>query len=267
LPSAADIARELATEQDSLDAIVSRLSDDQWTLPTPSPGWTIADQIGHLRYFDWAATLAITDVDAFLAHREEFMRDAMSSPTAADELTLSDIRAMTPAQLLEFWRDGRHRLQEAAATLTDDSRIEWYGPSMSSRSFLTARLMEAWAHGQDIVDTVGAHREPTDRLRHIAQLGVITRGWSYVNRGQTPPEGEVRVELTAPSGASWEWGSAEAPDRVSGSALHFCLVVTQRRHVDDTGLVVEGDQAREWLEQAQAFAGPPTDGPRAGRTG
>ena len=46
---------------------------------------------------------------------------------------------------------------------------------MGAKSFLTARLMEAWAHGQDICDTVGVEREPTDRLRHIAQLGYIPR--------------------------------------------------------------------------------------------
>ena len=125
--------------------------------------------------------------------------------------------------------------------------------------------MEAWAHGQDIVDTVGAVREPTDRLRHIAQLGVITRGWTYINRGLTPPEGDVRIELTAPSGTDWRWGEADAGDRVEGTTLDFCLVVTQRRHVDDTGLIVDGKNGRDWLVQAQAFAGPATDGPSAGR--
>jgi uncharacterized protein (TIGR03084 family) len=265
MPTAADIAHDLADEQGSLDSIVATLSDEQWALATPSAGWNVADQIGHLRYFDGAATTAITDVEAFLADRDNFIRAATSSATAADELTLSETRAMDPAQLLDYWREGRRRLHEAASTLTDDTRIEWYGPSMGSKSFLTARLMEAWAHGQDIVDTVGAVREPTDRLRHIAQLGVITRAWSWVNRGLTPPAGEVRVELTAPSGADWQWGEDGAIDRVRGPARDFCLVVTQRRHVDDTGLTVEGKLARDWLVQAQAFAGPATDGPSAGR--
>jgi hypothetical protein len=48
---------------------------------------------------------------------------------------------------------------------------------------------------------------------------------------------------------------------VSGSALDFCLVVTQRRHLDDTDLVARTGAARDWLLRAQAFAGPPTDGP------
>ena len=132
---------------------------------------------------------------------------------------------------------------------------------MGAKSFLTARLMETWAHGQDVVDSIGASRPPTDRLRHIAQLGFITRGWSYVNRGLAPPESAVFVELAAPSGAAWTWGPVEAADRVGGPAEDFCLVVTQRRHLDDTALHVEGENAREWLLFAQAFAGPATDGP------
>jgi uncharacterized protein (TIGR03084 family) len=93
------------------------------------------------------------------------------------------------------------------------------------------------------------------RLKHIAHLGVRTRAYSYRQHGLTPPEADVRVELTAPDGAIWVWGDAAAVDRVSGPALDFCLVVVQRRHVADTDLVCEGPHAREWLEIAQAFAG------------
>ena len=135
---------------------------------------------------------------------------------------------------------------------------------MGAKSFLTARLMEAWAHGQDIVDTLGASRSASDRLRHIAQLGVITRGWSYINRGLEVPEGNVSVTLTAPSGDVWEWPHENADATVSGKAEEFCLVVTQRRHVDDTDLTINGELARDWMLQAQAFAGGPTDGPAAG---
>ncbi len=48
---------------------------------------------------------------------------------------------------------------------------------------------------------------------------------------------------------------------VRGPLVDFCLVVTQRRRVADTDLVVTGDAATGWMARAQAFAGPPTDGP------
>jgi hypothetical protein len=52
---------------------------------------------------------------------------------------------------------------------------------------------------------------------------------------------------------------------VRGPAADFCLVVTQRRHLDDTDLVCVGPVASEWMGIAQAFAGPPGPGRRAGQ--
>jgi len=251
---------DLTTEQAALDVIVAELDPAAWQRPTPSPRWTIADQIGHLSYFDSTAALAIEDPPAFIEHRDDLVR-SLSDDLAADTATLGSFRALDATDQLAQWRASRAGLEAAARTLANDSRIEWYGPSMSAKSFLTARLMEVWAHGQDIVDAVGTTRQPTDRLRHIAQLGVITRSWSYTVRGEQPPSTDVRVVLVAPSGDAWTWGSDEALDRITGPAEDFCLVVTQRRHVADTELVVNGDAATEWMSKAQAFAGGPTNGP------
>ena len=249
-----EVAADLHAEQESLDAIVAGLTDEQWGLPTPSPGWSVADQIGHLTYFDGAAATAIADPEAFRASVNQLM-----AADDRDALTLH--RHLSSPELLAAWRANRRRLADVAIGLGDDMRVAWYGPSMGAKSFLTARLMECWAHGQDVADALGVERAATDRLRHVARLGVLTRGWSYVNRGLEPPAGDVRVELTGPSGALWRFGSDDAAGVVTGPALDFCLVVTQRRHPDDTALRVTGDVARDWLERAQAFAGPPTDGP------
>jgi uncharacterized protein (TIGR03084 family) len=125
-------------------------------------------------------------------------------------------------------------------------------------SFATARLMETWAHGQDIADALGAQRVATDRLRHIAHLGVRTRGFSYAVKGRTAPDVPVFVSLTAPSGELWTWGDPQASDQVSGPALDFCLLVAQRRLPDDLDLTVTGDAAADWVAIAQAFAGGPS---------
>lgn len=261
----ADLLQDLLDEQASLDEIVASLDDGDWDLPTPSPRWSVTDQIGHLCYFDRAAALAIRDPEAFSCEARRLMETSLMSETSGDDFTLGEFRTLEAADRLERWRRGRSDLAAAAGTLAERDRVSWYGPSMGAKSFVTARLMEAWAHGTDVCDTVGAHREPTHRLRHVAQLGYITRSWSYVNRGLTPPEGDVRVELTAPAGDRWAWGDvgASGDNKVTGPALDFCLVVTQRRNVADAALEVSGQRAREWLSMAQAFAGPPSDGPRA----
>ncbi len=251
-----ELLGDLRDEQDALDAVVAGISDADWDTTTPSPGWTVRDQIGHLTYFDGSATVAITAPDEFNASLDELL----NGDGTLDDATLH--RHLSAGDLLETWRSNRRALLEAAATLDERDRVPWYGPSMGAKSFVTARLMETWAHGQDVVDALGASRPVTDRLAHIVRLGFITRGWTYMNRGEDLPVGDIRLELTAPSGAVWRHGDDAAPEVVSGPALDFCLVVTQRRHVDDTSLDISGDAARDWLVKAQAFAGPPTDGPR-----
>lgn len=260
----AQVLIDLVAEQDELDAALSTIGADLWRVQTASPRWSVADQIGHLAYFDGTAAQAINDPDAFRTEVAELLAhaDTRNGPSL-DEVTLSPFRSMTPNELLDAWRNNRGRLAEAAATLEDDTRVIWYGPSMGAKSFLTARLMECWAHGQDAIDAVGLVRAPSDRLAHIARLGFITRGWSYVNRGLEVPNSDVEVRLTAPSGDEWSFGVVGAEQRILGTAADFCLVVTQRRHFDDTDLVVDGDDARDWMCKAQVFAGPATDGPAA----
>lgn len=257
------IAEDLHSEQTALEDVVTSLTDEQWQLPTPSAGWTITDQIAHLSYFDFSAARAIESPVDFARDVEVLWAAVTRGDSAVDEVTLGALRTMSSRELLQHWRAGRRRLATAAATLTDGARVNWYGPSMGAKSFLTARLMETWAHGQDVVDALGLRRSGTDRLRHIARLGYITRGWSYTNRGLHPPASGIRVSLAAPSGDTWDFGDPSEPEYVSGPALDFCLVVTQRRHVDDTRLECS-PAAREWMLIAQAFAGPATHGPAAG---
>ena len=72
--------------------------------------------------------------------------------------------------------------------------------------------------------------------------------------------------LDAPErGEPWTWGRRRRTDRVTGPALDFCLVVTQRRHLDDTALVDRrARRPTSGSRIAQAFAGPPGEGRRAG---
>lgn len=265
MTTAATLRDDLLAEQEALDAIVAPLTHEQWNTPTASDRWNVRDQIAHLAFFDQTAAWAITDEDRFRTSLDEL--SAVFAPDAPadtmDQLTLGPFRSMTPGELLDAWRTNRRTLADAAATLADDTRVIWYGPSMGAKSFLTARLMECWAHGQHVVDAVGAKREPTDRLRHIAQLGVITRKWTYLNRQLDVPDSEIRVDLRSPSGETWTFGPDSADQSVIGTAEDFCLVVTQCRHVSTTGLVVIGEDAFDWMTKAQAFAGAATDGPEA----
>ena len=254
------ICEDLRTEHEALDAALTDLDEEQWMIMTPSPGWNIKDQMRHLAYFDDRAALAASDAEAFGKHLEDVMSDMTAFVTMLDDVG----KTMPIPELMDWWRKERKIMLDAFAATGRKDRLPWYGPPMSALSHATARLMETWVHGQDIFDALKLKRTNTDRLRNIAHLGVTTFGWSYKNRGMEAPQTPVRVELTAPSGNVWTWGQGDAADKVSGPAEDFCLIVAQRRHVDDTRIVTVGEAARNWMLKAQCFAGPPTDGPKPG---
>jgi uncharacterized protein (TIGR03084 family) len=245
---------DLADEHAALERVLERMTAEQWELPTHAPGWAARDQVTHLAHFDEAATLAIRDPEEF--------RRALRRTSEAEYLARG--RALSPGELLDRWQQASSNLIEAARELDPAARVPWAGPAMSGVSFITARLMETWSHGLDVVDVVGIERPDTDRLRHVAFIGVRARPFSYTNRGLEPVKTPIRVSLAAPSGAIWEMGEESDENVVRGTATDFCRVVTQRRHIADTGLEVRGTAAEEWMGIAQAFAGPPGPGRQPG---
>jgi uncharacterized protein (TIGR03084 family) len=253
---------DLIAETDVLTAMLAPLDDAGWDRPTPAAGWAIRDQVSHLAWFDDAATLAATDPGRFRA--EAAAAQPGSAASFPDQIA-ARYRQLPVAELFGWLRRARAEYARVLRGLTGKTRLPWYGPDMSAASSATARLMETWAHGQDVADALGVQRQATGRLRHVAHLGVATLGFSFRVHGRPVPAEPVRVELSGPGGETWTWGPAGAPDSVTGAALGFCLAVTQRRHLDDTGLRVTGPVAAEWMSIAQAFAGVPGPGRSPGQ--
>jgi uncharacterized protein (TIGR03084 family) len=259
----ADVLPDLTAECAELDALVADLPDSGWRRETPSQGWTIAHQIAHLAWTDDVATLAATDADGFAA---ALAQAAAEFDTYVDRAA-SERATLPPAELLAGWRAGRVALAEALTAVPAGSKLPWFGPPMSATSMATARLMETWAHAQDVYDTLGEHRPVTDRIKHVAHIGVRARDYAYFVRQEQPPGEPFRVELVSPSGEIWTWGPADAAQRITGPALDFCLLATQRRHRQDLALVAQGTDADHWLDIAQAFAGPSGAGRKPGQFG
>lgn len=250
---------DLGAEHADLDGVVVGLALDLWDEMTPAIPWTVRDQISHLAFFDEQGALAAVDPQGFLESLK-----AVSDADAFMNEPLEKGRSLAVSQLLAWWRDARTNMIRGFRALDPAARVPWFGPPMSPASFISARLMETWAHGQDIADAVGSERVPTKRLKHVAHLGVRARSFSYSAHGLSVPDGGVSVELVAPDGDVWRWDMGSS-DSVTGSALGFCLAVTQRRHIGDTDLMITGPRAEEWMSIAQAFAGPPGDGRRPGQ--
>lgn len=251
------VIADLTAEGDQLRAAVAGLDADGWTTFTPADGWTVATTIGHLLWTDEVAVLAAGALtDEGKQAWDAVVLQAIDDPTGFVDKGALELGALAPNELLARWDAGRVALPEALRAHPDGAKMPWFGPPMSPTSMATARFMETWAHALDVYEALALEPEVTDRIRHVAHIGVRTRNYSFINNELPAPTDEFRIELTAPSGELWTWGEEDAPQSVRGSAYDFCQLVTQRIHRDNTDLVTVGTDAEKWLTIAQAFAGP-----------
>ncbi len=263
------LCADLEVERDALLAVLDPLPDQGWHEPTPAPGWTVRDQVAHLAAIDGLMRVAIADPRAFDEMRAQH---ALDRTGFLAEMT-SRAAELDGRGMCAWWRDESGLFLEAIAASDPAVRVPWFGPAMSVASAVTARIMETWAHGQDVVDALAipGGRPVTPRIRHVCEIGVRAFANGYRVRGLDVPDVALRVVLTGPGGETWTWGPETASpaagagpanvgpavESITGPALDFALVVTRRRRADDTALVAVGVEARRWLTLAQAFAGPP----------
>ena len=259
LPQAADFK----AEAEALHTLLATLTEADWARPTLFKQWTTNDIVQHLHAGDLMAAASVAGEDPFRKMRAEIQQARDNGLTRVEE-TRQRLGNPTGKHLLGLWHAKALDLCEKLSALSPDTRLKWAGPDMGVRMFTTARQMETWAHGQAIYDLMGTTRAPTDRLRNIAEIGVRTYGWTFINRGQETPGPAPYVRLTAPSGGTWEWNDPSTDNVVEGNALEFCQVVTQTRNAADTALQATGAPAKEWMRLAQCFAGPPEDPPAPG---
>ncbi|BCJ41164.1 wyosine base formation [Actinoplanes ianthinogenes] len=261
MTDAAQVTAALAASGDEVDRMVAGLGPDGWATPTPAPGWTVAHQIAHLAATFRMAGLAAADPGAFGA-----LAGTLSPDFDANvERALSQFVNDPPEVLLARWRQERATAGKALDALPPDQLVPWLVRPIPAATLAAAGMMELFGHGQDIADALGIERTHTDRLRYLVTFAVRTWDFGYLARGLPVPEQPFRFEITAPSGALWEFGPAGAAARITGPAADFCLLVTRRRHHRDLTVRADGAPAEQWLEIAQAYRGPAGEGRRPGQ--
>ena len=256
-------ATDFLDESNALNALVGGLSDRELATQTAFKGWTIDVVIGHLHTWNWAADLSLRDGDAF----QDFfatVKQHIASGGNLNQFERNWLDGLRGRALLDTWSAHYPEVAERFGEAEPSKRVKWAGPDMSVRSSISARLMETWAHGQEVYDQLGVLRENTDRVGNIVFLGLNTYGWTFNVRGETPPQPVPHLKLTAPSGESWVYGEPSESELIEGLAEQFCQVVTQVRNVADTDLRVVGANAASWMSKAQCFAGAPQEPPAPG---
>jgi uncharacterized protein (TIGR03084 family) len=251
-----DVLSDLSTEAEELDAVVSGLTHEEWHMPTPAPGWTIAHQVAHLAFIAELALLAASDKETFEAAAASARQDFQGAVDAK----LAEYLAAPVPEMLQRWRDQQAAAGRALAAVPAGGMVPWLVTPLPTGVLAAAGMMELFGHGQDIRDALGLQREASDRIGHLVFFGTRTRDFGYLARNIEPPAEEFRFELTAPSGIVWAFGPEDAEQKVSGPAEDFCLLITRRRHRDDLALTATGSEADRWLDIAQAYRGPAGEG-------
>jgi uncharacterized protein (TIGR03084 family) len=240
----------LAREQTGLQTELGNLATDDWFRPTPAKGWDVRDTVAHLADIDEIA------IDTCTAGPRP-LNDFAAQFASPEDTTLWGVlrgRRRSGREVLTWWEDTSSRERDVLAGVDAAMRIPW-GIGMRRQSLVTARLMETWAHGLDVREAVGLPVVDSDRLRHVAWLGYRALPYAFSFAGRERPPGELRVEVTSPSGDEiWEYGPADAPNRITGPAGELCRLYAHRISRDEArGLAAEGDGAVAALEVARAF--------------
>ena len=256
-----DVISDLTADAEEFEGLVAWLDETGWQLPTPAPGWTVAHQVAHLAFIFRLAGTAASDAELFGAMAAKAAENFEGAVNAA----LAEYLGDPPEVLLSRWRAERDTAIKALAAVPADQVVPWLVRPLPPAVLASAGMMELFAHGQDIADATGVTRERTDRLWWIALFVTLTWDFGYQSRGLTPPAEPFRFELTAPSGAIWEFGPADAAQKITGPAVDLCLLATRRRHRADLALTATGPDADAWLDIAQAYRGPAGEGRQPGQ--
>ena len=247
------ICDDIAAETRALSSVVEDLTEDQWRAPTVAEGWDSHETILHLGATDWICYLTLVNPKLFVDIRTQLSK----GETSVHKAVGPHVRGLQGSELWEWFLTGRSEMLRALGDTDPKARITWLGPDIGARSLATSRLLETWTHSHDLADSFGIQYPRTNRLRHIAHIGVVTREFSYVNQGLTPPKEPVRVELVSPNGDQWSWGPDDATNKVSANAYEFCKVITRRIPVAESAVETHGVLAQKWMEIAQPWIEPP----------
>lgn len=259
------LGQDFLDESNALHALVAPLDDAELKQETAFKAWTIERVVQHLHVWNMAALMSLKGDGSFETYYAQLENHRRGGGTMGS-FEREWLDGLSGRDLVTAWHSGFSETAARFAEAEPSARVKWAGPDMSARSSITARLMETWAHGQEVYDTLGVVRRNADRIRNIVVLGNNTYGWTFKVRGETAPGPRPHLHLTAPSGEVWLYNDPSDSEVIEGLAEEFCQVVTQTRNIADTALKCTGANARNWMSKAQCFAGdaepPPAPGSR-----
>jgi uncharacterized protein (TIGR03083 family) len=187
---------------DSLDRLLSGLSEQQWQASTPLPGWCVHDVVAHMVGTESSLQgISPPEADIDLSALDHVRNDV----GVANEVWVRQLSSETKDSLLHRFRSITSQRRDLLAGMSTD---EWNAPTPtpvgleSFGRFMRVRLFDCWMHEQDIRDGVGLPSPEADLCGPAARQSLdeiaATMGFVVGKLGKAPAGSRVAIELTGP---------------------------------------------------------------------
>jgi uncharacterized protein (TIGR03083 family) len=187
---------------DTLDQLLSGLSEQQWQASTPLPGWCVHNVVAHIVGTEsMLQGLNAPDADIDLTTLDH-VRNGVG---AANEAWVRHLSSESEAALLQRFRSVTADRRKRLSAMSVD---EWNAPTPtpvgleSLGRFMRVRVFDCWMHEQDIRDAVGLPSSEAELSGPAARLSLdeiaATMGFVVGKLGKAPEGSRVAVELTGP---------------------------------------------------------------------
>jgi uncharacterized protein (TIGR03083 family) len=198
----ADVLLGLFHCWESIDELLTALSDAQWDAATPLPGWRVHDVVAHLIGTESMLLGIKTPAADAGASTLPHVRNPVG---ALNERWVRHFRDCPPAEMLHRFRgvtDDRRK------QLTETTDSEWTsitptpaGPDTYGR-FMRIRTFDCWMHEQDIREAVDVRSSDDVLAGDSSRLALdeiaASMGYIVAKLGGAPDRSRIEVELTGP---------------------------------------------------------------------
>lgn len=192
------LVKALVSEWESIDALLKDLPDEEWSLPTQLPGWSVQDVVSHIVGAELGlagqAPPTTKDVKAF-----DHVRNDIG---VVNEYWVDWLREESPAHVHGLFREATSaRAQALEAMSIEDFEAPSWTPSGQDTygRYMRIRLFDCWMHEQDIREAVGRNGNEAGPCAEIS-LDEVTTALGYIvgKRAAAPDGSSVTLQLTGP---------------------------------------------------------------------
>jgi uncharacterized protein (TIGR03083 family) len=185
---------------DSLDGLLTGLSERQWRTPTPLPGWTVHNVVAHIIGTESVLHgISTPEADIDVSTLDHVRNDV----GVANECWIRHLSAESGADLHQRFRtltaDRRKRLTEMSVGDWNAPTLTPVGPDSYGR-FMRVRVFDCWMHEHDIRDALDEPASDAYLTAPAARLTldemVTSMGYVVGKLGKAPDGSRVAIELT-----------------------------------------------------------------------